>query len=224
MVAQYDDLACRRAFQQIQQAGAWFVPTHVTREDDARASDETFLSDSRLALLDPLSRWAYNDDLAGTRSAYPGRRGEQALRRYFEHGLRLTGAAHAAGVPVLVGTDTVTDGPRYHDELAHLARAGLSPADVLRAATIDAARYAGLESRTGSIRVGKEADLVLLSADPLADIRNTRQIRAVIVGGRIYDRQRLNDLLRFTRAQAARPLNWIKLLWGFARSSVAADL
>lgn len=224
LVAQYDPEVCRDAFASMKTAGTWLIPTHVTREEDARARDQSFVNDERLGYLDPLSRWAYLDDLSGTRSRYGGERGERALRRYFIHGLRLTGAAHAAGVPILVGSDTAIGGFRYHDELEHLARAGLTPAEVLRAATINAARYAGLDHSSGSLKPGKLADLVLLDANPLSDVRNTRRIRAVMIEGRIYDRERLDELLQFTRRQAGRPDNWIKLLWGFARSSVASDL
>jgi len=224
MVVKHDPGLCRDAFAAMKAAGAWFVPTHVTREEDARAGDSSFINDSRLRYLDPLSRWAYRDDLASTRSAYPGREGGQALADYFDHGLRLTGAAHRSGVHILVGTDTAIGGFRYHDELALLVRAGLTPAQVLRAATIDAARYAGLDDRFGSVGIGKQADLVLLSADPLKDISNTRRIQSVFIGGRLYDRSRLDLLLAFTERQANRPDNWIKLLWGFAWSSVASDL
>ena len=102
--------------------------------------------------------------------------------------------------------------------------AGLNPAAVLRAATIEAARYARLDRTSGSIAIGKRADLVLLDANPLVDIANTRRIRAVFLNGRLYDRQGLDELLKFTRAQAAAPHIWLKLLWGFAGSSVTSDL
>lgn len=224
IVAENDPAVCRAAFGALRRAKVWYVPTHVTREEDARAGEPSFIDAPRLEYLDPLSRWAYRDDLGATRAAYPGRRGERALRAYFEHGLRLTGAAHEAGVRILVGTDTAIGGFRYHDEMAHLSRAGLAPADVLRSATIEAARYAGLEQRSGSVAVGKRADLVLLDANPLANIANTRRIRAVFLKGRLYDRKDLDRLLDFARGQAAAPHNWAKLLWGFARSSVTSDL
>lgn len=189
-----------------------------------RAADPAFLEDPRLDWLDPLSRWALRDDAAATAARFPDADGQAALRRYFEHGLRLTGEAYRAGVPVLVGTDTAIGGFRYHDEMALLVRAGLTPAEVLRAATIDAARYAGAEARHGTVATGKTADLVILDADPLQNIANSRRIRAVLVGGRLYDRAALDDLLDFVRAQANSPANWIKLLWGFATSSVSAEL
>ena len=223
MVASHDPAVCSRAFTAMKAAGATFVPTHVTREEDARAGEAAFLRDPSLAFLDPLSRWAWRDDRAATRAAYPGAAGEAALRAYFEHGLRLTGAAHRAGVPILVGTDSGPAGLRYHDELALLVRAGLTPAAALRAATIDAARYSGLDAQFGTIESGKQADLVLLDANPLADITATRRIRAVAIAGRIYDREGLDRLLVFSRGQAARPDMPVKLLWGFARSGVASD-
>lgn len=224
MVAEHDPGACAAAFAAMRRAGAWFVPTHVTREEDARADDPSFVGDPRLDYLDPLSRWAYRDDLGGTRSAYPGARGERTLRAYFREGLRLTGGAYRAGVPVLVGTDTAIGGLRYHDEMAWLVRAGLTPAEVLRAATLDSARYAGMEGSSGSVAVGKRADLLILAGNPLEDIAATRRIRSVFLAGRHYDRRRLDALLSFIRGQAARPDIWAKLLWGFARSSVTSDL
>ncbi len=205
-------------------AGAWFVPTHGTREEDARAADESFAKDPRLDYLDPLSRWAFGDDQAATAARYPGIRGERALQGYFAKGLDLTGKAHQANVGILVGTDSIIGGFRYHDEMAHLVRAGLSPADVLRAATIDAARYAKLDSRSGSIEVGKRADLVLLASNPLENIEHSRTIKAVWLAGRLYNREGLDALLAFTKEQAGNPANWVRLLWGFARSNVSGEL
>ncbi|MEN1961437.1 amidohydrolase family protein [Luteimonas sp. MJ246] len=224
MVTHYDAAACARAFAQMREAGTSFVPTHVTREEDARARDPAFTGDPRLAFLDPLSRWAYRDDLKSTVVRYPAARGEAALRGYFEHGLALTHAAYRAGVPVLVGTDTAIGGFRYHDEMALLVRAGLSPAEVLRAATLDAARYAGQTHRHGRVAVGNAADLVLLEANPLDDIAHTRGLYAVLLAGRLYDRPRLDALLDFTRAQARSPVNATKLVWGFSASSVNGEL
>ena len=224
MVRKHDPEACRKIFAAMKQADAWFVPTHVTREEDARASDDAFVNDPRLDYLDPLSRWAYGDDLSATAARYPGFRGKKALAAYFEHGLQLTGEAHRAGVRILVGTDSAIGGARYHDEMAHLVKTGLQPAEVLRAATIEAARYSGLENESGSIAVGKRADLVLLGGNPLEDIGNTRKIESVWLAGRLYDREGLDQLLSFTEAQAGNPANWVRLVWGFARSHVSGEL
>lgn len=220
----FDPAKCAAVLAQMRARGAWFVPTHTTREEDARAGDPAFVNDPRLAYADPLSRWAYRDDLGGTRSDYPGAGGERLLNDYFRQGLKLTGEAHRAGVRVLAGTDTIIGGFRMHDELEHLVAAGLTPAAALRAATLDAAEYAGQGALAGSIEPGRRADLVLLSANPLEKIGNSRRIEAVFLGGRHYDRARLDNLLAFARAQANVPANWIRMLWGFARSSVSGEL
>ncbi|MGS7838756.1 amidohydrolase family protein [Stenotrophomonas maltophilia] len=224
MVSGHQPARCDEAFGLMQASGAAFVPTHVTREEDARARDPAFADDPRLAYLDPLSRWAWRDDLQATVARYPGPRGETALKAYFEHGLVLTGAAHRAGVPVLVGTDTGLGGFRYHDELQWLRHAGMSRADVLRAATLQAARHLQLQASHGSVEVGKAADLVLLDGDPLQDTANTRRIHAVLLAGHLYDRPRLDALLAYARSQARSPAVMARLLWGFLTSPVSAEL
>ena len=90
-----------------------------------------------------------------------------------------------AGIPILAGTDSgvagLAPGFSLHDELAALVRAGLSNAQALIAAT--AAPGAWLKSQTGTVAVGQHADLLLLDADPLTDIANTRRISAIVIGG-----------------------------------------
>src|SRR5437868_175310 len=75
-----------------------------------------------------------------------------------------------------------------HDELGWLGKAGLTPIEALRAATTGPARFLGLESKLGTVAEGKLADLVVLDADPRADIANTRKISAVVTRGALYDR------------------------------------
>ena len=81
-------------------------------------------------------------------------------------------------------------------ELVRFAAAGLSPMDVLRSATTVPAEYLGREGDLGAVRVGHLADLVLLGADPLADIENVRRIDAVVIGGTVLDRSALDAMLR----------------------------
>ncbi len=81
------------------------------------------------------------------------------------------------------------------DELALWVRAGIAPADVVRAATQGAAKLLGIEDRRGTIAVGKVADLVACAADPEADIAALREPRAVVLRGRVLDRAALDGLL-----------------------------
>lgn len=89
---------------------------------------------------------------------------------------------------LLAGTDASLATPKIHEELQLLVAAGLSPLDALRAATINPARYIGRSKDFGSVKKGAVANLVLLDANPLESIANTRRIAAVILRGRIVSR------------------------------------
>ena len=79
---------------------------------------------------------------------------------------------------------------------------GLTPLAALQAATISAAKFLGREEELGSIEVGKLADLVLLDADPLVEIRNTTNIWGVVSNGTYYDRTMLDEILKTARTHA----------------------
>lgn len=119
-------------------------------------------------------------------------------RAMFEKRLRQAAAMHRAGVGILTGTDAPLrnspPGFGLHEEFVLLARGGMTPFEILRAATLEPARFLGATDSLGTIAPGKLADLVLLEADPLHDIRNTRRIAAVMANGRLFagaDRARL---------------------------------
>ncbi|MFI7387231.1 amidohydrolase family protein [Streptomyces sp. NPDC049813] len=140
-----------------------------------------------------------------------GRTAEQRerLRGIFAHRLRLVRELHGEGVRLAAGTDTGTGylvpGFALHDELELLVSAGLSPAEVLRAATQEGARTLGL-SGVGTVARGQAADLLVLDADPLTDIRHTRRIHGVVVDGRwIPPQERRRLLAAVERAAAAAP-------------------
>ena len=112
----------------------------------------------------------------------------------------------SAGVIILTGSDLggplVYPGFAIHDELSLLVRqGGLSPARALRVATLGAAQFFKEENRMGTVAPGMRADLVLLSADPLADIANISRIDSVILRGRLLDRPALDRLLAEVVAQ-----------------------
>ena len=119
-------------------------------------------------------------------------------RAMLEKRLRQVAAMQRAGVHILTGTDAPLrnspPGFGLHEELTLLARGGMPPFEVLRSATFEPARYFGMLDSLGTVDTGKLADLVLLDANPLQDIRNTRRIAAVVANGRLYagaERERL---------------------------------
>lgn len=115
----------------------------------------------------------------------------------------LTGRMHQQGIPIGAGTDTPiglsVPGYSLHSELEMLVRAGLSPIEAIRSATVRPAEYFSLREEMGSIDVGKRADMVLLDADPLADISNTKQIFAVVSKGKLLTSDNLQELVRVSR-------------------------
>ena len=96
-------------------------------------------------------------------------------------------ALHAAGIPIVAGTDQAIPGYSLHRELELYVEAGFTPLEALQAATIEAARALGVEKESGSLELGKRGDVLLLDADPLADIHNTRRVWRTIAAGAVYD-------------------------------------
>jgi imidazolonepropionase-like amidohydrolase len=171
--------------------------------------DDVALTDDRLRYV-PLStvegwRWALENVITADRTP------EETAQRHalLEHRLAFVRDLAEAGVPVVAGTDGgdmpfVIPGFGLHDELALLVRAGLSSLDALRAATIEPARLLGLDDSLGTVEAGKAADLVVLDADPLADIRNTTRIHTVVTRGRVITAARRARMLADIAAAAAR--------------------
>jgi len=130
-------------------------------------------------------------------------------QEYFTRNLQMVGALHHAGVPFMAGTDTapgvyIMPGFSLHDELANFVEAGFTPMEALQTATSNPAKFLGREASSGSVEPGKITDLVLLSANPLEDIRNTQKISVVIADGRLFDRAELDQILVKVEAAAKR--------------------
>jgi Amidohydrolase family len=129
-------------------------------------------------------------------------------RRLVKQSLAGVKTMNDAGVPFMAGTDAaapnVFPGFSLHEDLALLVEAGLTPMQALQAATVRPAEFLGPTAEQGTIEAGKRADLVLLDANPLEDIHNTQKIRALIVNGRLLDRNELNALLAGVEKFAAK--------------------
>ena len=105
-----------------------------------------------------------------------------------------------AGIPVVMGTDAgnigTLHGPSIYREMRLMAESGLTPLEVLRSATWNAAKTMGLEGKTGEVQEGMLADLVILDADPLADVMNLSHVYRTIKGGVVYDPKELLESIR----------------------------
>jgi len=121
-------------------------------------------------------------------------------QRFVEKELDVVRAMHKAGVPFLAGTDTppgvyIFPGFSLHEELQRFVAAGFTPLEALQTATLNPARFLGMEDKLGTVEKGKIADLVLLDANPLDDIHNTQKIAGVVANGRYFSRADLDKVL-----------------------------
>jgi imidazolonepropionase-like amidohydrolase len=129
-------------------------------------------------------------------------------RRFVDHELDIVRRLHAAGVPFLAGTDTpagvdVTPGISLHLELQRFVAAGFTPLEALQTATINPARFLGKLSDYGSVQAGRVADLVILRANPLEDIANTRAIGGVVADGKYWSQAEIEGLRKRLKQVAA---------------------
>lgn len=182
--------------------GTWFVPTLTVHRNFAFLKDPLYASDPRLKYIPE-----------GLRNYWKSQSGQvpdgvvKTNQLFYAKSLRIVRLFNQENANLLAGSDTmnpyVYPGFSLHDELALLVEAGLKPFEALQTATINPAVYLGREKELGTIERGKLADLVLLEANPLIDIRNTRKINAVISNGRILDRIALDKLLTQAAEQAS---------------------
>jgi hypothetical protein len=201
----YDAARCRDLAAQFIRNGTWLVPTLVTQRKQA------FVPEQPISGPDPFGYIAGWRDIARQRREWGAERSNEERardREVYERGLEAIRLMREAGVPLLAGSDMpatlVVPGFSLHDELGLLVEAGLTPMQAIQSATIQPARYFGVLDSLGTAEVGKVADLVLLDADPLADIGNTRRIAAVVLRGGYLDRAELDGLLKGARRFARR--------------------
>jgi imidazolonepropionase-like amidohydrolase len=201
MLDTYDATRCARLFSRLAANGTVQVPTLSLWQREKMSAAE-IAKDERLSYIPTSERRTWEPYLARLRPT-----GAPLRRRYWEARLGLVGTMRRAGVRFMSGTDLgnpyLYPGFSVHDELRLLVEAGLSPLEALQAATLNPAEFLKVADSLGTLDTGKLADLVLLDADPLADIGNTARIRAVVLNGRLLTRSDLDGLLAAARYHAA---------------------
>jgi imidazolonepropionase-like amidohydrolase len=194
----YDPQKAAALWERFRRNGTWLVPTLVSIEALSRhnAAPETQANDPRLAYVPDSLRKEWDPRTPGNKFS----EGEQRwwAQQYINDG-KMTAAMHKGGVALLAGSDSldryVFPGFALHRELELLTEAGMTPLEVLRAATGDAAKFLGRDGEFGVVANGARADLVLLNENPLKNIANTTKISAVIRDGVYLDRTALDKLL-----------------------------
>jgi imidazolonepropionase-like amidohydrolase len=193
----YSEKKVAELFARFVKNSTWVCPTLMLSHSLSFRDEEDLANDPRLKYM-PLSiKDSWKNDVY---AAWIIGEGRADYKKLCEKHLAIVNAMSQAGVGLLAGMDTTGapycfPGFGLHDELALFVQAGLSPMQALQTATYNAARCLGKLDSMGTIEQGKVADLVLLDADPLQDIRNTQKIAAVVVGGKIHQKAALQKML-----------------------------
>ena len=195
----YSPAKAEELFALLKSNHTWQCPTLTVLRNIRYQDDASITNDARLRYLprEIKASWDPSADFRFFKNRTPE---DIALgKQVYQKELQIVGAMQRAGLDVLAGTDTLNPycfpGFSFHDELGLLVHAGLTPMQALQAATRNAARFMGREHELGTIEPGKLADLVLLEANPLEAIANTRKIHALVYRGRFFPKSALDEML-----------------------------
>ena len=197
----FDDKRASIVLRRLAENETWQIPTlallnggnnRLYQDLKWRASFDYLPVDVRL-------KWLKNADIAQQKES------SELSKIHGDWGLRMIPKLKEANVTILAGTDTpisfLTPGFSLHKELEMLVKGGFKPLEAIASATILPAKYFGLEKTMGTIEVGMLADLVVLDANPLENIKNTQKINGVVRNGAYYNREALNSLLQQSKSQ-----------------------
>jgi imidazolonepropionase-like amidohydrolase len=207
VVDTYDPKKAASLFAKFKANNTWQCPTLTALRSMAYLDDPKHTNDERLKYMPQTIRasWQPKNDF---RLQTVTKEDFAQQKKLFDRNLELVGSMHRAGVGILAGTDVLNPycfpGFSLHNELEWLVRAGLSPMEALQAATRNPARYLGRLKDLGTVDQGKIADLVLLDANPLEDIKNTQTIAAVMIDGKFLPKEALQKQLTDIASLASR--------------------
>jgi hypothetical protein len=197
----YDEQKCARLFSRFAKNTTWQVPT-LTIFQRFNSDPDSLANDERLKYIPIAEREEWKRFITRLQKPTTKQNAQRRLQMYS----KLIQGMRRAGVGIMAGTDLGNEylypGFSLHDELVLLVNAGLTPMEALQAATRNPAKFLGKLDSLGTIEKGKLADLILLDANPLEDIRNTQRINAVVVNGRYLSKRTLRKMLADAEANA----------------------
>ncbi len=207
VLATYDDAKCRAFASEVAASPTWIVPT-LTRLEAMNLGNSAELRDNPDLRYVPGAMRKLWREVGGDFDAKLTAEQRQTLADLFAAQLRLTGLFSQSGVKMMAGTDFggqwIVSGRSLHREFDLLARAGVPPLRILQMATIDPARFLGREASMGSVEAGRNADLVLLAADPTASVGNLHRVLGVVRAGRYLPQRELEAMSASVAAKLQR--------------------
>ena len=193
----YSEDKCRKVAQVFAAHNTWQVPTLIRERTSEFGDDPVYRNDPNLRYVGPVTRQLW-ESVAQQFSAKMGPAERNTLKQFYALQLKTAKLFADSGVPMLAGSDFggiwLVAGFSLHQEFDQLAEAGLTPLQVLQMTTLDGAKLLGREARAGSVDEGKDANLVVLDANPVQSVQNLHRIFAVVRGGRYYSKAALDGL------------------------------
>jgi imidazolonepropionase-like amidohydrolase len=199
LLSTYSENTCDALIAKSRSNQTWQTPTLVLLRHDAYPTPESDAAVADLLKYAPkliVKKW---QDVRKKQDQFASPAEFDLRNQLFAQSSQVVARMQSAGVGILAGTDSaapeLVPGFSLHEELALLTQAGLSPMQALQAATKSPADFMGVLQKQGTIEVGKNADMLLLDANPLESIRNTEKIHALVIHGKLLDRAALDNLL-----------------------------
>ena len=208
----YNATTCDSVTRSLAASSTWQVPTMIRLKTMTNSDAPEFVNDPNLKYVDPTTRALWKQLSSEFTALQPDTAPPVFRASYGQFMTALTLWHRNGGASkTLAGTDIggiwVIPGVSLHQEFAELKKGGFTPLEVLQSTTINGARFLGREATMGTVEPGRNADLVLLDADPISDVANLARIAGVVNAGKYHDRAALDALKDGTaRAAATAPL------------------
>lgn len=220
-----DFLLTQSVLRQIKENSTFYVPTHVaSNRKEIMVFDAKYTQNHNNMYIEGTQIWFWSLWASLHTSGYDKPEQQLILREYYERGLTVTKLAQDTGVKIMAGTDAldryVYHGFSLHDELQEMVKAGLSNAEALRTATINPAEYYRKSNLWGSIEVGKKADLIMLSGNPLENIANTTMVESIYFNQKLYTTNDLEAMKTYVHEQANSFRISCRFIWNIVKGLI----
>lgn len=197
LISTFDEKECRAKYEYLAKSDIFLNPTLMTRRNDYYVVANKLNEIQGLDYVHYLMMMEFEEDSVKLGESLSSE-DIRAFKDFYSLSARSIAQAQKSGVKILAGTDSWSEynvpGFSLHEELRALNDAGLDNYAILQAATINGAKYFRIADEVGSLDVGKRADMVLLDANPIENIKNAQVINIVFKGQEIYKKPKLKQL------------------------------
>jgi len=204
LMATYDAGKAQAVYASLKKHGTWICPTLNVSQPFLWKNNQPFFTDEKIKYM---PQWMQDRLNVGDLKAGIADADIPVRKQWHAYLQKMVGDMYKARIPMLAGTDFpffCFAGYSLHEELERFVQIGLTPYEALKTATLNPAIFLKKEKELGSIEKGKIADLVLLDANPLENISNTKKINAVILNGKLLERKDLDAMLEQVKQLAAK--------------------